>query len=192
MQKPWTKSCIENWVSRHMRCVIHQTKPRLILGMQSWLKIQELIIVIHYIVKSQMILIGINKLFDKVQHTCMILKLLGIKGFFFSQIKVHHSYAKHLFKWCLKFSPQDQDFPGGSAVKKPPRRRYRRRRLHPWVETTPWKGKWQPAPVFVPGKCHGQRRLGSPRAIRSIGSRKNRTRLRDQATAMPAATTFTE
>ena len=34
-----------------------------------------------------MILIGINKLFDKVQHTCMILKLLGIKGFFFSQIK---------------------------------------------------------------------------------------------------------
>ena len=65
-----------------MRCVIHQTKPRLILGIQSGFKIQELIIVIHYTVKSQMILIYIDKLFDKIQHTYMILKLLGIKIIF--------------------------------------------------------------------------------------------------------------
>ena len=43
-------------LSQYMRCVIHQTKPRLILGIQSGFKIQELIIVIHYIVKSQMVL----------------------------------------------------------------------------------------------------------------------------------------
>ena len=93
MQKPWTKYCIEYWVSPYMRCVIHQTKPRLVLGIQSWFKIQELIIVIHYIVKSQMILIDTNKLFDKIQHTCVILKLLGIKRIFFSLIKVHYNKA---------------------------------------------------------------------------------------------------
>ena len=24
----------------------------------------------------------------------------------------------------------------------------------------PWRGKWQLAPVFLPGKCYGQRTLG--------------------------------
>ena len=24
----------------------------------------------------------------------------------------------------------------------------------------PWRKKWQPTPVFLSGKCHGQRRLG--------------------------------
>ena len=90
---------------------------------------------------------------------------------------------------CLNVSPQDQGFPGGSAVKSPPCRRHR---FHPWVETISWKRKWQSAPVFLPGKCHGQRRLGSPRAMQSTGSQKNQTRLRHQATAAPAATTSTE
>ena len=29
----------------------------------------------------------------------------------------------------------------------------------PWVRKIPWRGKWQPSPVFSPGKSHGQRRL---------------------------------
>ena len=32
----------------------------------------------------------------------------------------------------------------------------RRRRLDPWVRKIPWRRKWQPALVFLPGKCHGQ------------------------------------
>ena len=35
----------------------------------------------------------------------------------------------------------------------------RRRRVHLWVDTNPWKRKWQPIPVFLPGKSHGQRGL---------------------------------
>ena len=93
---------------------------------------------------------------------------------------------------CLNVSPQDQGFPGGSTVKNPPCRRHRRHRFHPWVETISWKRKWQSAPVFLPGKCHGQRRLGSPRAMQSMGSQKNQTWLSNQATATPAATTSTE
>ena len=29
----------------------------------------------------------------------------------------------------------------------------------PWVEKIPWRRKWQPAPVFLPGEFHGQRNL---------------------------------
>ena len=29
-----------------------------------------------------------------------------------------------------------------------------------WVGNIPWRRKWQPTPVFLPGKSHGQRSLG--------------------------------
>ena len=28
-----------------------------------------------------------------------------------------------------------------------------------WVGKIPWRRKWQPTPVFLPGKFYGQRRL---------------------------------
>ena len=31
----------------------------------------------------------------------------------------------------------------------------------PWVGKIPWRRKWQPTPVFLPGKCYGQSRLQS-------------------------------
>ena len=31
--------------------------------------------------------------------------------------------------------------------------------LIPWVWKIPWRRKWQPTPVFLPGKSHGQRSL---------------------------------
>ena len=30
-------------------------------------------------------------------------------------------------------------------------------RFDPWVRKFPWRRKWQPTPVFLPGKSHGQR-----------------------------------
>ena len=35
----------------------------------------------------------------------------------------------------------------------------RRRGFDPWVSKIPWRRKWQPTPVFLPGKSHGQRSL---------------------------------
>ena len=29
----------------------------------------------------------------------------------------------------------------------------------PWVGKIPWRSKWQPTPVFLPGESRGQRRL---------------------------------
>jgi len=44
-------------------------------------------------------------------------------------------------------------FPSFSAVKNPPAMQ------DPWVRKIPWRKKWQPNPVFLPGKSHGQRIL---------------------------------
>ena len=38
-------------------------------------------------------------------------------------------------------------------------RRRRRRGFDPWVGKIPWRRKWQPTPVFLPEKPHGQRNL---------------------------------
>ena len=35
----------------------------------------------------------------------------------------------------------------------------RRRRFDPWVRKSPWRRKWQPTPIFLPGELHGQRSL---------------------------------
>ena len=39
-------------------------------------------------------------------------------------------------------------------------RRHRRPGLNLWVGKIPWRRKWQPTPVFLPGKLHGQRLVG--------------------------------
>ena len=52
-------------------------------------------------------------------------------------------------------------FPGGSVVKESTCqcRRHRRLRFYSWVRTVLWRKKWQPTPVFLPGKSHGHRNL---------------------------------
>ena len=52
-------------------------------------------------------------------------------------------------------------FPCGASDKEPACqcRRCKRCTFDPWVEKIPWRRKWQPTPVFLPGKSHGQRSL---------------------------------
>ena len=38
-------------------------------------------------------------------------------------------------------------------------RRHKRGGFDPWVGKMPWRKKWQPTPVFLPGKSNGQRNL---------------------------------
>ena len=48
----------------------------------------------------------------------------------------------------------------GDAVGKEPTcqgRRHKRCGFDPWVRKIPWRSKWQPTPIFLPGKFHGQR-----------------------------------
>ena len=50
--------------------------------------------------------------------------------------------------------------------------------FHPWVRKIPWKRKWQPTPVLMPGKSHG---LGALWATVHLVS-KSLTRLSDSTT----------
>ena len=73
--------------------------------------------------------------------------------------------------WGLNALPQscaaldnaepDKGVPGGSAVKNPPAKQWscKRHGFDPWVEKILWRRAWQPSPVFLPGKSHGQRSL---------------------------------
>ena len=47
-------------------------------------------------------------------------------------------------------------FPGGSDGKAST---CGRPGFNPWVGKIPWRRKWQPTPVFLPGESHGRRRL---------------------------------
>ena len=52
------------------------------------------------------------------------------------------------------------------VVKNPPANVGDKRcRFDPWVGKIPWRRAWQPTPVFLPEKCHGQSSLAgySPR-----------------------------
>ena len=53
-------------------------------------------------------------------------------------------------------------FPDGTSAKEPAcqSRRCKRRGFDPWVGKIPWRRAWQPTPVFLPWKSHGQRSLG--------------------------------
>ena len=48
-------------------------------------------------------------------------------------------------------------------------RRHRRRGFDPQVGKIPWRRKWQPTPVFLPGKSHGQKSQGG---VQSMGSQE--------------------
>ena len=52
-------------------------------------------------------------------------------------------------------------FPGGASDRESTYqcRRSKRPVFTPWVRKIPWSRKWQPTPVFLPGKFHGQRSL---------------------------------
>ena len=52
-------------------------------------------------------------------------------------------------------------FPGGPSGKESAWqcRRHKRLGFSPWVGKIPWRRKWQPTPVFLPGKPHGQKSL---------------------------------
>ena len=54
-------------------------------------------------------------------------------------------------------TPFWRSFPGGSVVKN--LLAMQETGFDPWVKKIPWRRKWQPTPVFLPGESHGQKRL---------------------------------
>ena len=63
----------------------------------------------------------------------------------------------------------DRGFPGGSVVKNPPAKQ--ETRVQSLGGEDPWRRKWQPTSVFLPGQSHGQRSLAgySPWGQKRVG-----------------------
>ena len=57
----------------------------------------------------------------------------------------------------------------------------RRHRFNHWVGNIPWRRKWQPTPIFLPGKLHG---LRAPAIYSSWGHKRLR---HDPRAAYPRA-----
>ena len=55
--------------------------------------------------------------------------------------------------------------------------------FHPWVGKIPWRGKWQPTAVFLPGESHGQRSWQATvhGVAKELDTQKSWTRLSDWA-----------
>ena len=82
-------------------------------------------------------------------------------------------------KTDLQWSGQTWGFPGGTVVKNLPANIGDAGNMgsipesggfHPWVRKIPWRRKWQPTPVFLPGKFQGHRSLAgySPRGCKEL------------------------
>ena len=65
-----------------------------------------------------------------------------------------------------KQQPLNKQFPGGSDGK------HAGDLFDPWVGKIPWRRKWQPTPVFLPGESHGQ---GSPVGYSPWGRKESDT-----------------
>ena len=60
-----------------------------------------------------------------------------------------------------KASIKKLGFPDDTTGKEPACqcRTHKKPGFDPWVRRIPWRRKWQPTPVFLPGESHGQRSL---------------------------------
>ena len=72
------------------------------------------------------------------------------------------SQEKSVSEQVLETEPKGgQGFPGDASGKEPACRcsGCKRYGFSPWVGKIPWRRKWHPTPVSLPGKPHGQRSL---------------------------------
>ena len=83
---------------------------------------------------------------------CYLLKVALLK---------HHLHTMEFIHFARTM--QWLGFPRGSGVKNPPavRESGRSHGFDPCVWKIPWRRKWQPTPVFLPGESHGQRSLAT-------------------------------
>ena len=94
-------------------------------------------------------------------------KTFPLRTFLLTNISIQSEpLSRYTQKICLLLSfagksRQIQASPMAQEVKNPPARQETQKTqvFDPWVRKIPWRRKWQPTPVFSPGKSHGQRSL---------------------------------
>ena len=90
-----------------------------------------------------------------ISSATFLMYVIDIYAYMYSiNTSFHTSYEFRNVFGPLYLTEQDCGFPGGTSGKEPPCqcRRCRRLGFDPWVRKIPWKKKWQPTPVFLPGE----------------------------------------
>ena len=106
--------------------------------------------------------IFIENLFNPVSHKPTISYHISLPPF--EAISTYNSPAillAQLFKYP-SFKKSKHGFPGGTSGKEPACqcRKCKRCRFDPWLRKIPWKGAWQPTPIFLPGESLWTEELG--------------------------------
>ena len=78
----------------------------------------------------------------------------------------HFYFQKFILDICLYFKGLPRWHSGKESTCQC--RRHKRHRFDPWIIKIPWRRKWQHAPVFLPGKFHGE----EPGRLQSMGSQR--------------------
>jgi len=82
-------------------------------------------------------------------------------------ITITHTHTHthtHMYIWISQVAQVVKNLPMHVDAK--------RHQFDPWVGKIPWRRKWQPTPVFLPRKSHGQRSLAgySPWGHKELGT----------------------
>ena len=99
----------------------------------------------------------------KYKIKMMILGVCTLENIFIPMLRIHYPrFIKLAFFLSLSlffffFLFYVEVFHGALVVKNPPAKQ----ELNLWIWKIPWWRKWQPIPVFLPGKFHWQRNLTS-------------------------------
>ena len=101
----------------------------------------------------------LSRIWDRISKNCSYIKEWDVKHILeniLCQLK------RSVLIWCVPSSMSSlvasQNFPGGSDGKSVWLQRGRTG-FDPWVGKIPWRRKWQPTPVLLPGKSHGRKNL---------------------------------
>ena len=86
----------------------------------------------------------------QLHHSFFVCVCKHSKTFFFFILLADHTHAHISLGLPTRLSGKES---AGQC------RRRKRFGFSPWVGKIPWRRKWQPSPVFLPGKSHGQRSL---------------------------------
>ena len=103
--------------------------------------------------------------FQRLAQSCIVIPMYhrDISSFLFSYMQIK-SKVLHLIFICI-LSPQivfgifSKGLPWWLSGRESTCQ-CRRLGFNLWVRMIPWRRKWHPTPVFLPGKSHGQRRVG--------------------------------
>ena len=82
---------------------------------------------------------------------CVLSIYIHINIYIYIYLCFPYIYTFHIYI-CFPGSPVEKEFSCQCS-------RLKRYGFDLWVGKIPWRRKWQPTPVFLPGKFHGQRSL---------------------------------